>query len=153
VNHGYTFSFRFMAPEGTTYDDALAFMLREAGEQFRAHFGPRALSAPDLAATVEALEAERDEARLCLLAEAGDPRGAEGLHPGWVHRPGGWCLSDDGSASNMRAMVWRARPCDLDELAPLHWQRDFAWGERGKPVPAGLTIREAMRWVEREVGL
>ena len=99
-------------------------------------------AAPDLAATVEALEAELAEARLCLLAEAGDPSGAVGLRGAFDWRPGGW---------------WRLRyPNRVDAL--LFRQ----WGEgRGALraridggsiyAPAGLTIREAMRWVESQV--
>lgn len=97
-------------------------------------------AADGLAATVEALEAELIEARLCLLAEAGDPRGADGLRGTWEPRAGGW---------------WRLR-CSGQGDALLFRQ----WGggglrarlDRGVVlVPAGLTIREAMRWVESQV--
>lgn len=98
------------------------------------------------------LEADLAEARLCLLAEAGDPMGSEGLHPGWVHCPGGWMLTTTGRLSDGLALLARARP---DERGPtsLRWMRTLSAGNRGELVPAGLTIRDAMRWVEREVGL
>lgn len=105
-------------------------------------------AAPDLAATVEALEAELAEARLCLLAEAGDPRGAEGLRGSWGWYLGRWQLVD-GDAD--LAFLRRTRVGGATDPYGLRWSKDG--GATLYPIPAGLTIREAMRWVEREVGL
>ena len=105
------------------------------------------------------LEANLAEARLCLLAEAGDPRGAEGLHPGWVHRAVGWCLVLERQRTPVAA-VHRERPSVGEGACYIAWTRDLT-RLRWTPInadltadsPAATTMREAMRWVEREAGL
>lgn len=123
------------------YTGAEARALREAGGSLLR------LAAPDLAATVEALEAELAEARLCLLAEAGERRGAEGLRGRWERRADRWCLVDGMGVPTH--FVKRAVNQGADSTV-LRWSSNGTWWPC---VPAGLTIREAMRWVEREVGL
>jgi hypothetical protein len=105
-------------------------------------------AAPDLAATVEALEAELAEARLCLLAEAGDPAGAVGLRPFWQHSANGWTLRIDGRSV---AQVRRVHPPGNLPDAPsfLTWATAVD-GPRG-PLDGYGSIRDAMRWVESQV--
>ena len=115
------------------------------------------LAARDLAATVEALEAELAEARLCLLAEAGDPGGAVGLHPGWVHRAAGWCIVLERQRTPVAA-VHRERPIMGEGACFVAWTMDLT-RLRWTPINADLTaaspsatsIRDAMRWVESQV--
>lgn len=106
--------------------------------------------AKSAAARVAALEADLAEARLCLLAEAGDPRGAEGLRGAWQHSATGWTLRKEGRAV---AQVRRVHPPGNLPDAPsfLTWAT-AGDGPRG-PIEEFATYREAMRWVEREVGL
>ncbi len=85
---------------------------------------------------VDALESQVAELRLCLLAEAGDPRGVVGLRTGWEPRAGNW---------------WRFRGYGRgDALLFRQWggglRARFARGM--EDVPAGMSIRDAMRWVE-----
>jgi hypothetical protein len=94
-------------------------------------------AAPDLAATVEALEAELAEARLCLLAEAGDPAGAVGLHPGWVHRAVGWCLVLEVGEIPVVA-VHRERPIMGEGACFIAWTQDLT-RLRWTPINADLT--------------
>lgn len=103
-------------------------------------------SAPALAHTVIALHDQLAELEATLAAERGDPRGAEGLHPGWVHRAAGWCLVDGVAPI---ATVRRHRPVSGGECY-LAWSRGSTV-RRWHEVPAGLTIREAMRFVETQV--
>lgn len=108
---------------------------------------PTPLLARQVASLARSTMAALDEARLCLLAEAGDPRGAEGLHGRWERRADRWCLVDGMGVPTH--FVKRAVNQGADSTV-LRWSNNGTWWPH---APAGLTIREAMRWVEREVGL
>ena len=138
---------RYTAAEARALREAASDPTTSTADHYRANMELRD-AAGDLAATVESLEAELAEARLCLLAEARDPAGAVGLHPGWVHRAAGWCLLTQAGETPV-AMLRRNRPALGEGSSDLSWTPEPPFGWRSMPWVSGM--REAMRWVESQV--